>query len=551
MALSTFKASLKALNIGTKIFYLKHELYTKAQELYYKPNVAVNWIAYRAAFGSQPVQTDQAQDFRPKFEYIYLRSLLEAHVVEVASRDWSDCRIFAFSANIYKQTYPALAYARALKKKYPRSLIVFGGTEMFLESGVEYLQKLDWIDVVFLRDAIRTFPIFVANYLQSNDLNLALQNIEGVAYRYNNDIKVYMPSSMYEDINMAPVPDFDDWLEIAPLIDHDIFYPLQFSTGCWYGVKKSCSFCGEGPLRQNCYSARTPENALTYLKAVTTKYPQISAYEIVDPLLPKNYIESVLKPWISIRPRKNDFALCVTPLLTKSQMQTLKELGVSDLTAGIEALHSQVLLQMNKIHKVYHAIAFLKWSKYFQIYICWMLLGRMPGENPEWYDEQRHLISKLVHFNPPICVNPIAIYRYNAYFRPDLQPGTSPTFFPTHIDTNKTSYFWRTNEPSNCKEFDEYADWVTKNWIEKASPAMALTLCQHHVMDTRTTPVEIPITALERKILISCDAPQTIRSLNKRFGEIQDCLNELDKKGLIYQDQRVCISLLDALPENT
>jgi hypothetical protein len=566
-ALSAFKASLRQRGIQAKVIYLKHELHQIVGDgaYYLHKKGAITWIAYRKAFGKVPVNAELAEGLDISLYHAFLRKTFEAFVENVAKRDWSECQLFAFSVNLDSQTFPVLAFVRELKQRYPDVPVVLGGIEMFLESGIEYLRKIENLDVVFLRDAGCTFPVFVQKYIESGDLEGALEEIDGVAYRSGGGVTIRLPSSMSEDVNLAPAPDFDDWIEVTNDTSRRMAYPLQFATGCWYGIKNSCSFCGEAKIRNYCYSCRTPENALAYLRDIVTRYPQIQSFDLVDPLLPRDYIRTVMKPWIEQRPHKNNFTMCLTPTHTKEEVRILKEFGAASVVAGIESLHPQSLRLMRKFHRVYQSIAFLKWCKHYKIFCCWMMLGMMPGEDPAWYEEQKDLIRKLLHFNPPLCTNPLAIHRSNSYFRPDLKPGNSPLCYPTFLDETKISYFWHDEPNLDAKlPFNEFSKWVDDEWmlnsldrefhskmIMELPNRRRLELKGHKVLDSRNwrENVEIPLTDEERNVLIASDSPARVSELKRRFGDIAATLEALDTKGLIYREGGICLSLLEALSE--
>ena len=141
--------------------------------------------------------------------------------------------IVAFSSYSWNFEYNKVV-AKALKKRYPEVLIVFGGHQISPDGA--YLEQYDFIDVLMHNEGEETTALFLKALLHHDDLS----TVPNVSFRRHGKIittQKYIP----EDISAYPSPYlsgvFDHLMQEFP--DREFHATLETHRGCPY----SCAYC--------------------------------------------------------------------------------------------------------------------------------------------------------------------------------------------------------------------------------------------------------------------------------------------------------------------
>ncbi len=383
-----------------------------------------------------------------------------------ASIDWRRYRIIGFTT-MFQQNIASLALARRIKERSPESLIVFGGPNCEGEMGVGLMRCFPEIDYIFSGEADLTFPAF-ARAVMAGEVMPPEQSVRPVF-----------------DMDALPYPDFTDFFEQLPALDHPVRPHLNFecARGCWWGAKHHCKFCGLNGSTMS-FRSKSPDRALAEIEHLQHTY--VEPYNVVllraaDQILDMRYLTKVL-------PRVQEVAPG-TPLFfeTKSnlrydQVQAFASAGVSMIQPGIESLITSVLKLMDKGCTALQNLRLLKWCNELGITPIWNLLYGFPGENPLDYMMLAEIIPWLTHLQAPKNVSKIRLDRFSPYFNDPQAHGIENVRPPS---LHRRLYpFDRAEQFRTCYHFD--FDYVDKRSFNYAEP-MKLAAKRWMAADRRDT----------------------------------------------------------------
>jgi len=140
--------------------------------------------------------------------------------------------VVSFSCSIWNYRYN-LALAKEIRKKFPETIIVFGGHNVSPENNL--LKQYDFIDYCMYGEGERNFVSLLSAIESGNRKDLT-----DVSFRDGNDY-YFMPRSKPQPLDDLPSPYltgiFDDILKNEP--ETDFLTVLETNRGCPY----SCAYC--------------------------------------------------------------------------------------------------------------------------------------------------------------------------------------------------------------------------------------------------------------------------------------------------------------------
>ena len=231
----------------------------------------------------------------------------------------------------------------------------------------------------------------------------------------------------------------------------------------------------------------------------------------------------------------------------------MKDFGVSTITTGIENFSDETIKLLNKGHKLYHSICFLKWCKLYQIKPFWLYLIDVPGESSASYIEGLKIRSKRDRLHPPKDTEIIQITRFTSYYNEreiwnlkNLQPDTIWSFIPW---ADQISFMF-TYYKDTSKELLESRDCLVKEfyseWIHSKVNKSLKFSGNNNIYDNRIEEHYISITDQERELLILCDTPQNEIIIRGDFKE--EDINKLINLDLLILSGNKFVSLVESLP---
>ncbi|KKN08747.1 hypothetical protein LCGC14_1053690 [marine sediment metagenome] len=584
LSFATLKQVLMNNGIECDIHYLNidfaraigYDAYTLLT--YYPAKPESEWFGTRAAFGSvDDWPVNHSNTLSKKLRLLSVRCALEKFFDQVAKMPWDKYDALGFTG-VFGQLINSFAVGRKIKEQYPELPLIYGGPYFYGNSGKEYI-KLPYVDVVFLGEAETSFPELL-NRLDKMPLEQAAEVIPGIAYKVNDEI---FSNDGYKLSNYAdiPIPNYDDFIlkqqkheKFFDDNDVAVYYLIDISRGCAYG---QCVFCDEPVLNQFRTRQRSPEQTIQYLYDVYERYPEAESFFTNASLITPKDIRQIWEPWSRLKPRYANLAIEANANLSRSQIRTLREAGVDQVQVGIESLIPECVKIMKKPHSVPQSIAFLKWCKLYKIFVKWLWLFEVPGQQPEWYNKEAiQLVYNCFHLQPP-DISAIKGKRGTVYLKNPEEWGidkispeaTLASMMPNYLDVNELSFIFDLDiahsNPINQRKIAEIIktewkpspqDYQEKEKIDYREAAniilhkRQLRFEEDHIYDSRMNKSKIiPIDSNDREILLAMDAPIILSDLIKKYPQSQNRIKELERKGLIYGYQNEYVSLIESIPD--
>lgn len=326
--------------------------------------------------------------------------------------DWSRYTIVGFTS-MFEQNLATLALASRIKRRFPKVCIVMGGANCESEMGEQLHKSFPFLDYVFTGQSDWSFPQFVDRILT----NRQVDDVQGLVYRRGGlSVSTGRPTPV-GDLNQLPVPDYDDY--VTQLGTHQLLgtlpVRLQFETsrGCWWGMKKHCTFCGFNAETMQ-FGAKSPDRVVDELEYLASRY-NTTDFDAVDNILDYHAFATVLP---RLAERKPPFSLFyeIKSNLRRDQVDLLSRAGVRYIQPGIESLSTQVLGVMKKGLTALQNVQVLKWCREFAIVPSWNLIYGFPDELPEAYAEMASVMRWLHHLPAPRGSGKIRLDRFSPHW---------------------------------------------------------------------------------------------------------------------------------------
>jgi len=493
---------------------------------------------------------------------------------------WSDYAIVGFTST-FEQNIASLALAKRIKKVFPKIKTIFGGANWEGEMGLELHRQFSFVDYVCSGEAEQSFPALVERVLNRTPMNGKLAPIPGVIYRDRRGVSVSTgPSELIREMDELPIPDFSDYFRDLQqcTVGASVAPTLLFETsrGCWWGAKSHCTFCGlnGGTMA---FRSKSPRRALDELEELVDRW-QVSNVEVVDNILDMKYFADML-PALARARRPLQLFYEVKSNLSRAQVKTLQEAGVSRIQPGIESLSDHVLKLMRKGTTALRNIQLLKWAQEYNIIVEWNMLYGFPGETHEDYLTMLEMLKQIRFLRPPGATGPIRLDRFSPYHNNPADFGlmnvrplsTYHHLYPFDEESlRRISYYFDFDyDPANnptgfaAEVIDYIKEWranpqsgelrsVSKREGTGETPAKrSLT-----ILDTRpnATVPELVLNGLEKAAYEFCDELQSeksiVRYLRSEFPEeeftqqgVMAFLDSLVANGLMITDGSNYLSL--------
>lgn len=489
----------------------------------------------------------------------------------------------------FNQNMPSLALAKTIKEKNPEKLIVFGGANCGGVMGPALLRAFPFVDYVVSGEGEETFPSLLKT-LKEGEAE-GMKSIRGLSYREGKEVQVNPPAELIKDLGHYPMMDCDDYYEqLAKLqasgnivTEHgkDVFRAgkifLECSRGCWWGQVSHCTFCGlNGPHMK--FRAKSSERIINELVTLSKKYKVLN-FEPTDNILNPAYIVNLF-PKLRALGLDFQFYFEVRANMTKKQIKTLAECGVTRVQPGIESLSTHVLQLMKKGTDVLNNIQCLKWCEEFKISAEWNLLVGFPGETEEDYLTTERRIPLLAHFPPPQDgqVSRIELHRFSPHFDFSAEFGfenVRPLSYYKYVydfesqgsegdDTLGDIAYFFDYDLDGFEEFLPHIKQINRLvgvWCEKYRKKHAKLVYLRgpdfiNIIDERFDfPEEFSLSGLAMEVLLSCDRVaslnETLATIRRRkiqasSDDVFSSLAELVERNLVVEENGRYISLVTA-----
>lgn len=235
--------------------------------------------------------------------------------------------------------------SKALKTWNPNLKIIFGN---YLATfyGKKILKNYDWVDICVRGDGEITF----SELIEYIELNKDLNEVDGITYRHNGEIKENKSRQLIKDLDILPFPD----RKLVPNIYKnriggiDVtkrkFTTMVTSRGCPFG----CNFCACTAFSQGRWRTRSVDNILKEICELADQgYQEIL---FVDDNFTLN-IKRIIELCDKIKKEKMDMVFVCDGRVNNSSinlLRTMKKASFEILMFGIESSSQRMLNYYNK-----------------------------------------------------------------------------------------------------------------------------------------------------------------------------------------------------------
>lgn len=322
-------------------------------------------------------------DYKAQFSLgiLYLTTVLkeEGWVVEIYDTNVKDIEditfsdVFGFSL-VYNTYNSGLKLTKAIKSKFPYSLIVAGGAHVTLSGDLDPI-----FNVSFKGEAENTTKIFTQDFK-------------------NNRVKSSYVSSTPTDLDTI-YPDrsilTDDYIRTSSIFTDNLSYSSQGSTSIMFsrGCPYSCTFCASPKIYGRKVRFRAVESIVKEIKAVINVYG-IRQFRVQDDTFTLNM--PYVRKLSSALKNLGIFYRCSTRVnhVTDESVRLLYESGCREIGIGIEAADNLILEKFQKQITVEQAEKAIACIRKFPVTLrCFFMVGT-PFDSFKLYKKNIDFIDK-------------------------------------------------------------------------------------------------------------------------------------------------------------
>ncbi len=315
----------------------------------------------------------------------------------------------------FVQNIPSLALARAIKRRAPETVIVFGGANCDEEQGAAMHRNFSFIDYVVRGEAEVVFPRLLG--LIAGEPAANPRTIAGLCWR-NEDESVAncMPGSGVS-MDLVPEPTYDEYFDTFrnASVCRDIRprVVLEGARGCWWGAKHHCTFCGLNDILMD-FRAKGSGRVLGELSRAVVKH-QVLDVMFADNILDQRFVRELM-PRIGELGWDLQIFFEIKANQVYSQLERIAKAGVVRVQPGIESFSTPVLRRMRKGVTGWQNVRFLRDCATLGVDPMWNLLYGFPGETDEDYEPMVAQLPHLIHLKPPQGACRVALTRFAPFF---------------------------------------------------------------------------------------------------------------------------------------
>ena len=292
----------------------------------------------------------------------------------INSRNWGEYLLAGFSVSLCQLT-SALYFIKRIKEKFPKLIIVIGGSTFSGTTTADFFKLFPEVDAVINGEGELPFSQLIAYLIKLPSLS-GMSPIKGLSTpEVVKDHELPVGFQQITSLNTLPPPDYDDYFDLLRSFDsHNVFFPvlpIETSRGCWWrqsgvsdkanpkmpGCAAGCAFCNLN-LQWEGYRTKAPSQVVDEINHLTAKHQTLSV-SLVDNVLPRN---TSMEVFAKLDRLKKDLHLFSEIRATTSwaELKVMGKAGMQEVQIGIEALSTPLL---KKLHKGTSAIQNLEIMK--------------------------------------------------------------------------------------------------------------------------------------------------------------------------------------------
>jgi anaerobic magnesium-protoporphyrin IX monomethyl ester cyclase len=226
------------------------------------------------------------------------------------------------------EIYNADAVAQLAKKINPQVITVIGGCHV-TALPLETMDEFKNFDVAIIGEGEYTFADVV---------NKNLEDVEGIAWRKGDEVKINKPREPIQNLDDLPMPAWE-------LFPKSSEYPMVTARGCPY----KCNFCMR--VMGNKVRKRSPQNVVAEMKKCVNAYhPKILRFMDETFTVNKSYLNEVLDLIITsgLQKKVKWDAQTRVDLVDEELLRKMKTAGCFALGFGVESGNQEILKNSGK-----------------------------------------------------------------------------------------------------------------------------------------------------------------------------------------------------------
>jgi ribosomal peptide maturation radical SAM protein 1 len=272
--------------------------------------------------------------------------------VEAASLDFLETRawdrylLVGFSICLSQLT-SSLYFIREMKRRYPRLLIVAGGSACTGALGESLMQTFSEIDYVVTGEGEKPLLQLVAALRRSGETP-QVPGIAGLLQRGRPPgLDQLQQVSNLDDL---PIPDYTDYFRALDEMGHAHRFfpkiPVEISRGCWWHRGgKGCAFCNLN-LQWKGYRAKSTERTALEIDTLVKRH-QVLSVCFMDNLFPSGGLDERFGRIESLGLDLKLFSE-IRAGTSRPELKAMASAGMREVQVGIEALSTGLLKKINK-----------------------------------------------------------------------------------------------------------------------------------------------------------------------------------------------------------
>jgi ribosomal peptide maturation radical SAM protein 1 len=355
-----------------------------------------------------------------------IAAALQAHFVEydaclaqLADR-LSRCDAVGLTTS-FGQVFSNLALAKKLKAKNSDIKIILGGSSISSAVGPSLLEEYDFIDYIIQGEG--EIPLLSLSRALALGAEHEIPAIRSVVTRGSSALHAASgaPLTEVDSMDSLPIPDLDEYGQIAERLGIEWQVPIEGSRGCWWDrakktgdPKQTCYFCNLN-IQWNGYREKSIGRVVEELKLQSDRYNKTEFYFLDNIIRHKGMDELALR----IRESGRDYRIFyeMRANVTPYQFLLLAEAGVQSVQIGIEALSTSLLKRFGKgTTAIKNLEAMRTISELGIVHFGNLILG-FPGSTQEEADETLRVASEYAVAYEPLVHSQFSLSRDNTVYK--------------------------------------------------------------------------------------------------------------------------------------
>lgn len=453
----------------------------------------------------------------------------------------------------YEQLFGSLALAQRLKEVSPSARVVLGGPLVSGPIGPSILAEYEFVDYVIQGEGERPLVALVEALCGDRPV----PPIPGLLRRDETPPAKPMHWEV-EALDSLPIPDFDEYVQLADEFSIDWMLSLESSRGCWWdrsrrtgNPRHSCLFCGAN-VQWEGYREKSPDRVAQEVARLAELHSN-TRIDFMDNVLRHSDVDGLAQ---AIRRLGKDLDLFweIRANIHPSELLALWEAGLARTQIGIESLSGTLLRRLGKGTSVIQNLQVMKTCFELGVRSISNLMIGVPGATAAQIDEQVHVINEYA-----VCYEPCNL----SYFQLQAGAPAERLLHELGMSNVRVNDFARAGLPQTVAErlvllqlgFDRVnsTDWgaverACDDWRRRHREASEPLLRYYDggtfvsIVDRRRDYLLLTLEELTREVYLYCLEIRSLASITSRFQayasaeDLKGALDQMVQQRIMFQE---------------